>query len=233
MNAHVERPRFGLGPCLWLSLLLHAVLVLPCLMGPLASEHRPLPAQQAVALFDMLGHQPAVQTPDPPPPRSAPRQQDQSAPPRPQPVRQAPSPVEVPRQADTPTQQDATSPTQQASGEGPRNALQQEGLTPEAAAQPTEADLLRRYIAALSRLIKARVFYPAELRNTGHAGVVLVRFTVTERGDILPGSLVVAKGSGHIELDEAALRQVDDMAPFPKPDKAHSVAVPVFFRSEG
>lgn len=233
MNAYVERQRFGLGPCLWLSLLLHAVLVLPCLMGPLASEPRPLPAQEAVALFDMLGHQPAVQTPDPPQPRSAPRQQDQAAPPRPQPVRQAPSPVEVPRQADTPRQQEEASPAQQASGEVPRNALQQESVTPEAAAQPTEADLLRRYIAALSRLIKARVFYPAELRSTGHAGTVLVRFTVTESGDILPGSLVVAKGCGHIELDEAALRQVNDIAPFPKPDKAHTVAVPVVFRSEG
>lgn len=228
----------GLDHWILLSLLLHVALVLPLMMSPLAPKHLPMAEQQALELFDMVGQAPqaAAQA------AALPQAKTSSAdvdPPESLPAWQAPSPVEVPQrdkairhdeapELRTPTQTQLPQQTAQ-----PPDKAQEEGRAQEAVQQSVEADLLRQYIATLSRLIKAKVFYPPDLRSTGYAGVVVVRFTVREGGDIQPGSLVVVKGSGHAELDDAALRQVDGMAPFPKPDKAHTVAVPVVFRSEG
>jgi periplasmic protein TonB len=63
-------------------------------------------------------------------------------------------------------------------------------------------------------------------------GAPTIRFTLTEEGNILSGSLAVAKSSGYPVLDESAMRAAQAGAPFEKPPRRMEVAIAIGFVQE-
>jgi len=80
-----------------------------------------------------------------------------------------------------------------------------------AAAYLTQND----YVDVLRLKIESRKKYPEDARKKHIEGKVLVRFLITRDGQL--SSLQVVKGSGHKQLDQAALKAVEDAAPFSAP----------------
>ena len=81
----------------------------------------------------------------------------------------------------------------------------------------TPADVMRRYLAGLKKLVKAQIVYPPDARQAGLTGAPEVSFSIGADGELVAGSLTVRKSSGYPQLDEAALRAVRAAAPFSPP----------------
>jgi protein TonB len=96
----------------------------------------------------------------------------------------------------------------------------------------TEADAMRRYLGALKKALQARLVYPPQARAAGEVGAPVIRFVLTEQGEIQPGSLVVHQSSGHATLDAAALQAAQTSTPLPPPPKAMTVVVALSFIRE-
>ena len=94
------------------------------------------------------------------------------------------------------------------------------------------ADALRKYLAGLRKAIQGKLVYPVEAREAGYVGAPTIRFTLTEEGNILSGSLAVAKSSGYPVLDESAMRAAQAGAPFEKPPRRMEVAIAIGFVQE-
>ncbi|WP_019868173.1 TonB family protein [Methylovulum miyakonense] len=97
----------------------------------------------------------------------------------------------------------------------------------------SEANLIRKYLAVLKRDIQNHLDYPEEARDTGNVGAPTIRFTITENGNILLGSLSISKSSGSIQLDQQALRAARDAAPMAKPPRQMTVTIKVVFTQDG
>jgi protein TonB len=233
----------GLG----ISVLLHAVIVLPWLMGDRVAAKPPRHEQLRVDLLGLVSNRQSEQQlagqPSPPektamaePPRAQP-----AAPPqkpaarketreRPVVARQAaPSPVQVAplAEASAPTQPDP--PVQAAAAPPPATGAEEERTQQTVRARNTDADALRKYLASLKKAIQGKLVYPAEAREAGYVGAPTIRFTLTESGSILSGSLAVQKSSGYPVLDESAMRAALAGAPFEKPPRQMDVAIAVAF----
>lgn len=87
--------------------------------------------------------------------------------------------------------------------------------------------LKRQYLAALSRIMRGRLVYPLKARAKGLTGVTRVAFTVSEAGNIVPGSASVLQTSGYAELDQAALNAVRGNTQLPQPP--HQMHVEISF----
>lgn len=240
--AGASRRRFGMRHGLLLSLLVHGAVALPLLAGDWLRPSPPRRDPLVFELFGMVSNRQAAQqelgTPEAraamtankpaPTPKAAPKPpvvKLDTPPPR---ALQASSPVVVAKAAEQaePAPQPAPPAEQQApTVQGAQQAQVQQTLQ----RQPTEADLIRQYAMSLTRTIRDKLVYPPELRATGHVGTPLVRFVVTESGEVLPGSLVMARSSGHADLDAAALKAVAAMVPFPRPPRQMPVGVPIEF----
>ncbi|MDY6952377.1 MAG: energy transducer TonB, partial [Thermodesulfobacteriota bacterium] len=59
--------------------------------------------------------------------------------------------------------------------------------------------------------------YPDTARLRQIEGQVVIRFVITPKGEVQ--ALRLARASGCCDLDDAALRAVQDAAPFPKPPR--------------
>lgn len=92
-----------------------------------------------------------------------------------------------------------------------------------------EMDALRKYAAAATKAIKAKLVYPPEARQAGHSGMTIVAFRVGLDGEIEPGTLAVRRSSGYASLDESALRAARAAAPLPQPPKSMPIVVPINF----
>jgi protein TonB len=71
------------------------------------------------------------------------------------------------------------------------------------------------YLEMVKLRIERHKSYPETARNKHMEGEVTITFIITPEGKV--GSVEVVKSSGHRVLDLAALRAVQDAAPFPKP----------------
>jgi len=237
-----DRPRrsFGMLEGLGLSLAIHAAVLFLFIAGDwFRVEPRPQRDQLMVELFGMVSNrqeqeQQAGAKTAQPPQEAAPK--PAATPPKPvvkrEPVRhvqEAPSPVAVAKAEERPEEpeEQVTEARQQVA---PQHAGAEENRIQQTLQrQPTEADLLRMYVSSLAKAIREKLVYPQALRARGYVGTTAVRFTVTESGDLLPGSLVVMRSSGYPELDDSAMRSVQASVPLPRPDRQRVVVVPVTF----
>jgi protein TonB len=88
------------------------------------------------------------------------------------------------------------------------------------------------YLAELRQRLQAALTYPASARRRGATGTVIVELTITPSGAI--DRVVVVESSTHADLDEAALRGVQRLAPRPLPPglepRTLRVRLPIVFR---
>ncbi|MGR9052165.1 MAG: TonB family protein [Gammaproteobacteria bacterium] len=234
---------FGFGLlCAVVSLTFHAVLAME-VMG--LNRSRPAPPQREQLVVELVGivsdrqvERKQLGAPDartiskPLPPEMAKKAQA--------PVRKAPSSVKVkekPRKPETkpkpeerPVQQVAATPaSEQTMPKGADVQQVQQALK----IRETEASLLRKYLAGLKQVIQNHLEYPSEARDIGYLGAPVIRFTITESGDILPGSLCVQKSSSSTLLDEKALLAARAAAPMAKPPRQMTVTITVAFTQDG
>jgi protein TonB len=97
---------------------------------------------------------------------------------------------------------------------------------------PSDAVALRNYVVALRGVIQSRLVYPPEAREASYVGAPIIRFTVSQSGDILPGTLVVVRSSGRALLDENAIKAARESAPLPPPPHQITVSIAVAFVRE-
>lgn len=97
-------------------------------------------------------------------------------------------------------------------------------------ASPDMQTLMQAYVRELSRMLQRSLVYPREARREGYVGSTTVRFSITEDGTILPGSLSIQRSSGYAILDEQALKTARSNAPFPAPPKSMTVSITIAFR---
>lgn len=92
-----------------------------------------------------------------------------------------------------------------------------------------ERAALRLYLAALQRTVQLRLRYPPESRQSGEIGTPWVRFSLSAAGDLVPGTLAVARSSGFARLDDEALAAVRACAPLAPPPRPMEVVIGVAF----
>jgi len=97
---------------------------------------------------------------------------------------------------------------------------------------PSDPIALRRYVIELTRVIQSHLIYPPEARAANQTGEPIIRFTLSVRGDILPGSLTLVQSSGYPALDDNALKAARDSAPLPPPPRPMTVSIAVAFVRE-
>jgi protein TonB len=243
----LARTRMRLALGLGLSLLLHGALALPWLLGGWFEPPPPQRNQLVVDLFGMVSQRqveqqragaepdkpPEARREQAPPPKPAPKPVPRQAVPRKaapeKPALQAASPVQVAE----PQEHSAEAPAQPSAPPEPAPAAgsARQDQAPQTIQQrdTSEADAIRKYLAGLKKAIQANMVYPAQARELGYTGVPVIRFTLTESGDILPGSLAVHRSSGHAVLDDSALQAVLDSAPRPPPPRRMNVVLDLYF----
>lgn len=89
--------------------------------------------------------------------------------------------------------------------------------------------LINLYVKDLIRDVQRNLVYPNEARKEGLVGTPVIRFTLTESGEIVPGSLSVHKSSGYSILDQYALQAVRESVPFTAPPKQITVNIAISF----
>lgn len=250
---------FGTGlplSCWALSFALHAVAALSLLH---TNPGKPPPKREQLLVVEVVGlvstrqveqkqkgddSERIAQKPATPPPQAAMKKTEKKAV---SPMRKAPAPVKVKEQPKKknepkpePERQAEPRPEQQTASAAPPASEQttpkgvdaqqvQQALKP----QESEATLIRKYLAGLKREIQNHLEYPREARDAGYVGSPVIRFTITESGDILPGSLSVHKSSGSALLDAKALQAARDAAPMAKPPRQMAVTITVVFTLDG
>ncbi|MGZ5058338.1 MAG: hypothetical protein ACXWAA_07820, partial [Methylobacter sp.] len=107
-------------------------------------------------------------------------------------ARKAPSPVKAKKMPEKIETTPAPAPVEQAMPKGAEVQQVQQTLMP----RESEASLIRKYLAGLKQDIQNHLEYPQEALDSGYIGAPVIRFTITESGDILPGSLAINKSSG-------------------------------------
>jgi len=76
------------------------------------------------------------------------------------------------------------------------------------------------------------LIYPQEARELGWVGTPTIGFTITDSGEILPGSLALHTSSGHAVLDDNALRAATAGGPFERPPRQMAVVIAVSFAQD-
>jgi periplasmic protein TonB len=219
------------------SLALHAVLV-GGILGKNPSKPPPRREELVVELIGMVSSRQVEQKQrGEDSPSSAPKANTKTT----KPARKAPSRVKAmakpentkPEPTPPQTEQQTIAATPPASGDtmplGAESQQLQQTLTP----RELEASLIREYLAGLKRDIQKNLDYPEDARDTSYVGAPTIRLTITESGDILPGSLSIHGSSGSAQLDEQALRAARSSAPMAKPPRKMTVTIKVAFTQDG
>ena len=248
----VADSRFGL---VFLSLAVSLVLHAGLAMGLLNEKRSEPPKREQLLVVEFIGmvgnrqleqkqrgNDSAQKAPALPPQEMAKKTAKKAT----APTRKAPSPVKakaLPEKTETrpePKLEPEQQPEQQATNAAP--AAGEQALPKGADAQQElqtlkprelEASLIRKYLAGLKQAIQNHLEYPQEARDSGYVGAPVIRFTITDSGDILPGSLAVQKSSGSALLDERALLAARGAAPMAKPPRQMAVTITVAFTQDG
>jgi protein TonB len=167
---------------------------------PPLPDFAPPPPEEALAVPDFKPPPPPPPPVKPPPPRPKP------APARP-PIAAAPQPAPAPVTSAPPTQ----------------------AVPPVAGAPaPTAAPgIVPNWNVQLAAWLAAHKNYPNASRQRGEQGEVLIRFTVEDNGRV--SAVSVDKGSGHADLDAAALRMLQG-ATLPPPGATATRTVRIRYR---
>lgn len=161
---------------------------------------------------------PAAPTPKTPPP----------AQPDPRPLLTAPEPVPAPTAFSAPPPVESTTVQEEAAALAPATAVAPSRATLDSL--PGDPDELRSYLAALMRQLNRHKTYPRALKKAKVEGTVVIQFTIDRGGRLLASG--VKQGSGHVELDRAAMDMLASANPLPAiPDSMHraelALAIPV------
>ncbi|MDR3300256.1 MAG: energy transducer TonB [Candidatus Accumulibacter sp.] len=235
--AAAARNSLSFAKALLLSLAAHGILVAAWTGYRLFSFAAPPPAD--VLVMELSGliteRQLEERRAAPPEPEPAPAPEPEPEPenvqePEPEPesvplVRKPPRPKPEPRPRPVPP-----APPPEPLVEPSQDTLEQERQT--ISRRELEASLLRQYLAQLSKVVQGHLVYPVEALVKGWTGSVVVGFTISESGEVVPGSASVHSGSGHTSLDKAALRAVNASADLPKPSRRMDVSISINFRQD-
>ncbi|MDG2535918.1 energy transducer TonB [Sphingomonas sp. HITSZ_GF] len=102
-------------------------------------------------------------------------------------------------------------------------ARQAAGSPQPAAADP---DISNAYARRIVAWLEARKSFPADLARRSNGGLVIVRFSLDPRGQLIMSA--IAQPSGSAWLDQLALDQVRRAAPFPRPPASLPASARVF-----
>lgn len=91
------------------------------------------------------------------------------------------------------------------------------------------ADELRRYLVKIKKKFQSNLVYPEEAKKEGYEGTPVIKFTITESGNIRPNTLTIAHSSGYAVLDANAIKTAMLSAPFEHPIREMEIAIPVSF----
>jgi len=218
--------------CLAVSLALHAGLATPWLYSLLMPHTRP-ESRQLVLDLSGLESQRQVErliqkTPEAPKPEKS--QAHHPTPTKAETIASSlPTDVPVPPTPEqTRHEEEKTPPPPQTASQDAQTAVEQHIATRE-----TEETLMTRYVAALKKNILSHLAYPANARSQGQEGTTIIRFTLTESGEIQPDSLSVQTSSGSPILDSSALQAARAAAPFMPPPRRMNVSIGLSFFKEG
>ena len=88
---------------------------------------------------------------------------------------------------------------------------------------------MTRYLGGLRKAIQSRLKYPSAARRDAVTGNPVIRFTIMENGNILPGTLVIHRSSGYDILDWSALEAARASAPLPAPPREMQIVIAISF----
>jgi len=213
------------------SLLLHALLVVPVILlrylPPMSVTQQPL----AVELFGMVSNRQTEakqlgERTDQSKEKSRPRITAQARQEKKQlPQHSAESPVQI---AKTETQTAEPQVATQSVLRGEDEQQKQQTLSNVV----PQADAFRKYLALLKKAIKGKLIYPQEARQAGQTGIPVISFRIGVDGQIEPSTLVLRKSSGYPLLDDNALRAARAATPLPAPPAAMTVALDIAFSED-
>lgn len=201
--------RFTFGHGLALSLLLHASLALPFVLAALPLADHSRQEKLRIELYGIV---------------SSRQQEERRAAEEAPPVQAAPQPVKEQYQAESPVQ--APKEDEPVFRPVPRPAAEeqkQQTIRPD-----PMANLLREYMAKVTKRIRGHLTYPQEVVGGGER-TTTIAFTVTPSGDVREGSLRVTKSSGQAALDASAVRAARAAAPFEAPPFEINIVIGVVF----
>jgi protein TonB len=89
---------------------------------------------------------------------------------------------------------------------------------------------MREHFVYIRDLIVKHLQYPPAARRLGWNGAVTVSFVVLENG--LARDIRIVKSSGHDILDQAVVKTIRQIQPFPRPPAKAELTVPIVFRLE-
>lgn len=227
------------------SLVLHAVLIVPCILV-MWHAHRSGPIRSSklhLEIFGMLSNRQVearVQRHGAPPAQGPPKSPQQPVPSPeannvlaenqvkvkgPDEKPQSARPVESQKQA-------IAGPVQGAPGASTYGDSEAQQTQQRIGVMVGSVDPTRLYVARLARSLRRNLAYPNEARKQKIEGSATVSFVVTESGGLKENSLLVKKSSGYSILDASALRSVRTSSPFEKPPRALRVTVTLTFNVE-
>jgi periplasmic protein TonB len=197
--------------------------------SPAQAPTPPLPSRQSVQSSRPKIPLPVIRMIAPPPAlhlASAPTPTPKLKPlrkPKPSPgpaARSHSQPASAPEAAPTPEAK-AASPKRVKPGPGEHAGMSSAAARREAGAHPTGQSRpgpdLNRYLHRIVQRIEAKKHYPFRARTRRIEGRATVVFRISPQGGLLNSHVVTH--SGHDILDRAALKAVNEAAPFPKPPR--------------
>ncbi len=95
-----------------------------------------------------------------------------------------------------------------------------------------ESDRTKAYLSRLAKRLHSHLVYPEETRKSGVEGVAWIAFVITESGTIKGNSVRIVKSSGYAALDANAVESALSSAPFERPPKELNVSIGVEFNYE-
>ncbi len=95
----------------------------------------------------------------------------------------------------------------------------------------TGQSYLKEHFVYIRDLILRNLTYPSSARRMGWQGTVTITFVVLESG--VAQDIRIVKGSGYTILDQAVVKTVRQVQPFPKPPVKAELTIPIVFRLEG
>lgn len=165
------------------------------------------------------------------------RPQPQSRPPAPRPAPNparavAPSDVVVAARPPAPAVSEPVAAPMSTATAPPADTAQVARAQQAIATPQDEQDALHHYLLGLRQAIQRRLHYPPDAQSAGYVGAPVIRFTLTEDGEIQPGTLAIRRSSGYALLDEQALLAAQSSVPLARPPRRMNIAIAIDFAQD-